>query len=157
MSTLERAIAIAVEAHAGQVDKAGSPYVLHPLRVMLSLKGNEERIVGVLHDVVEDCRQWSFDRLRSEGFSPSVLSGLEAVTKREDEHGDKNYDRFIARAGTDPIGRLVKIADLKDNMDLSRIAWPTAEDIARLGKYCWPTQFSRTSTMTADTNSVGPG
>ncbi len=69
MSTLERAIVIAVEAHAGQIDKAGSPYVLHPLRVMLNLRTTDERIVGVLHDVCEDCPGWDFERLRREGFS----------------------------------------------------------------------------------------
>ena len=69
MSTLQRAIEIAVAAHKGQIDKAGSPYVLHPLRIMLKLRSDDERIVGVLHDVVEDCEGWSFERLAEEGFS----------------------------------------------------------------------------------------
>jgi len=59
---LEKAIKIALEAHIGQVDKGGNPYILHPLRVMLSLNSEEERIVGVLHDVVEDCEGWSWER-----------------------------------------------------------------------------------------------
>jgi len=58
---LEKAIKIAVEAHMGQVDKGGNPYILHPLRVMLSLNSEEERIVGVLHDVVEDCEGWTWE------------------------------------------------------------------------------------------------
>jgi (p)ppGpp synthase/HD superfamily hydrolase len=65
MSSLERAIAIAAEAHTGQVDKAGAPYVLHPLRMLLSLSSNDERIVAVLHDVCEDCPGWTLHRLRS--------------------------------------------------------------------------------------------
>jgi (p)ppGpp synthase/HD superfamily hydrolase len=64
MSTLERAIAIAAKAHAGQVDKAGAPYVLHPLRIMLRKSSIDERIVAVLHDVCENCPGWTFERLR---------------------------------------------------------------------------------------------
>lgn len=131
MSTLERAVAIAAEAHAGQVDKAGEPYLLHPLRVMLALATQEARIVGVLHDVVEDCPGWTFDRLRAEGFSEAVLAGLDAVTKREGE----DYEVFVRRAAQDPIGRQVKRADLIDNSDMARIAAPTARDHARLARY----------------------
>lgn len=135
MSTLERAIAIAAEAHAGQVDKAGAPYILHPLRVMLSLHSIEEQIAGVLHDLVEDCPEWTFDRLRHEGFSEPIIAALEAVTKREGEHGDANYTTFVRRARGNKIGRQVKLADLLDNMDLSRLASPTETDLARVRKY----------------------
>ena len=118
MSTLERAIAIAVEAHSGQIDKAGSPYMLHPLRVMLALRTNDERIVGVLHDVCEDCPGWDFDRLRREGFSETIIEALASVTKIKGE----NYEDFVLRAAGNAIGRHVKKADLVDNSDLSRIA-----------------------------------
>ena len=131
MSTLERAIAIAVEAHAGQFDKAGTPYIIHPLRVMLSLKSNNERIVGVLHDVCEDCPGWDFDRLRREGFSEIVIDALRSVTKIEGE----SYDDFVVRASRNEIGRAVKIADLIDNSDVSRISEPTDRDRERLAKY----------------------
>jgi hypothetical protein len=130
MSTVERAIAIAAEGHAGQLDKAGNPYVLHPLRVMLRLDTPEERMAGVLHDVVEDCG-WSIDDLRAEGFSEAVLRAVEAVTKRDGE----TYDEFVARAAADPIGRRVKLADLEDNCDLRRIHHPTEKDFARIEKY----------------------
>jgi (p)ppGpp synthase/HD superfamily hydrolase len=73
MSTLERAIIIAAEAHAGQVDKAGAPYALHPLRMMLRVSSTDERIAAVLHDVCEDCQGWTFDRLRAEGFSEHIM------------------------------------------------------------------------------------
>jgi (p)ppGpp synthase/HD superfamily hydrolase len=92
MSTLERAIAISAEAHAEQVDKAGAPYVLHPLRMMLGMTTLEERIVAVLHDVCEDCPGWTFDRLRSEGFSEEILAALDAVTKRDGEAGRAALD-----------------------------------------------------------------
>jgi (p)ppGpp synthase/HD superfamily hydrolase len=90
MSTLETAIAIAAEAHEGQVDKAGAPYILHPLRVMLRLDTNEERIVAVLHDVVEDCKGWSFKRLKAEKFSDRVIGALKALTKRK--QGEPDYE-----------------------------------------------------------------
>jgi (p)ppGpp synthase/HD superfamily hydrolase len=131
VNSLERAIAIAVEAHAGQVDKAGTPYILHPLRVMLSLHTNDERIVGVLHDVCEDCPGWDFERLRREGFSEMIIVALASVTKIEGE----SYEDFVLRAARNPIGRNVKKADLMDNSDISRIAKPTARDHERLAKY----------------------
>ncbi|MBP5947673.1 MULTISPECIES: HD domain-containing protein [Pseudomonas] len=128
--TLERAIAIAATAHAGQVDKGGAPYILHPLKVMLRMTTLEERIVAVLHDVVEDC-EISLDDLRKEGFSEGVLSAIESVTKVPGE----SYEDFVERAAQNPIGRVVKLADLEENSDLSRIASPSWEDLERIEKY----------------------
>lgn len=128
---LERAITIAVQAHAGQRDKAGAPYILHPLRVMFALEGNLARIVGVLHDVVEDSPDWSLERLRAEGMTEEVLSGLESVTRRADE----SYEAFVSRAAAHPVGRLVKLADLDDNLDVRRLATVTEKDQRRLAKY----------------------
>lgn len=130
MPTLERAIEIAAKAHAGQVDKAGEAYILHPLRVMLSLNTKEERIVGVLHDVVEDT-DVTLEHLEFEGFSDEVLTALQALIKKNGE----SRMQAAARAKEDPIARAVKLADNKDNSDLSRIANPTAEDYARLEEY----------------------
>lgn len=130
LSTLERAIEIAAIAHARQVDKGGSPYILHPLRVMMTLKTLEERIVAVLHDVVEDS-DWTFDRLRAEGFSDDVLDAIDAVTRRAGE----SYEEFVRRARLSEIGRVVKLADLMDNRDLSRIPSPTQADRQRVLKY----------------------
>jgi len=131
MSTLERAIAIAAEAHAGQTDKAGAPYILHPLRVMLRVRSNNARIAAVLHDLVEDCAGWSLNRLRQEGFSEEVIAAIESVTKRDGE----DYDAFVRRAAANPIGREVKLADLRDNTDPSRVLAGTEKDRARLAKY----------------------
>jgi (p)ppGpp synthase/HD superfamily hydrolase len=130
MSTLERAIQIAAAAHVGQVDKAGAPYILHPLRVMMQLEEERERIVGVLHDVIEDT-PISIEALRAEGFSDEVLSALECLTKRPGEE----YTAFIARAGSSSLSRRVKLADLRDNANLERLASPTREDRARAEKY----------------------
>ena len=131
MSTLNRAIAIAAEAHAGQVDKAGVPYVLHPLRMMLRMSSIDDRIVAVLHDLCEDCPGWSFDQLRTEGFSDLIIESLDSVTKRDGE----GYEDFVRRAAANPIGRRVKLADLIDNSDLSRIADPSEHDFRRIEKY----------------------
>ncbi|PTT26839.1 HD domain-containing protein [Pseudomonas sp. HMWF021] len=128
--TLERAIALAATAHAGQVDKGGAPYILHPLKVMLRMTTPEERIVAVLHDVVEDCGI-SLDDLRKEGFSEEVLDAIESVTKVPGE----SYEDFVERAEQNPIGRVVKLADLEENSDLSRIASPSWEDLERIEKY----------------------
>ena len=128
--SLEHAIAIAAAAHEGQVDKGGAPYILHPLKVMLRVNTLEERIVAVLHDVVEDCGI-SFDDLRNEGFSETVLMAIASVTKVPDE----SYEEFVERVAQNPIGRVVKLADLEENSDLSRIAEPSWEDLERVEKY----------------------
>jgi (p)ppGpp synthase/HD superfamily hydrolase len=142
---LEKAIKIAVEAHTGQVDKGGNPYILHPLRVMLSLDTEEERIVGVLHDVVEDCEGWTWERLKEQGCSDEIIAALKSVSKTpkeeaeyrslpEDEKLD-HYLAFIQRAKANKIGRNVKAADIRDNLDISRIDSLTSSDIRRLERY----------------------
>ncbi|GID08896.1 HD domain-containing protein [Pseudomonas sp. 008] len=128
--SLERAIAIAAAAHEGQVDKGGAPYILHPLKVMLRVNTLEERIVAVLHDVVEDCGV-NLDDLRKEGFSEVVLTAIASVTKVPGE----SYEAFVERAAQNPIGRVVKLADLEENSDLSRIAQPSWDDLERVEKY----------------------
>lgn len=130
MSTLEKAIALAAQAHAGQVDKAGEPYILHPLRVMLRLTSPEARMAAVLHDALEDT-DITPERLRQEGFSRDVIEAVLAVTKREGE----TYEDFVRRAAQHPIGRQVKGADLEDNCDLSRLKNPNPKDLARMDKY----------------------
>ena len=128
--TLERAIEIAARRHAGQVDKGGAPYILHPLRVMLRVAPGAQQIVAVLHDVVEDS-EVTFEDLEREGFSAEVINGLRAVTKVEGE----SYEDFVARAALDPVGKKVKLADLMENSDLSRIAEPSQKDLGRVEKY----------------------
>jgi (p)ppGpp synthase/HD superfamily hydrolase len=129
--TVEDAILLATVKHRGQLDKAGQPYILHPLRVMLRLKTTKERIVGVLHDVVEDCGV-TLDELRELGYPEEVVVALEALTKREGE----NYDDFIDRIlEASVLAQHVKIADLEDNSDLSRLETVTASDEARAAKY----------------------
>ena len=129
---LAKAIEIAASAHSEQKDKGGSPYILHPIRVMMSLNTEEEKIVGVLHDVVEDSEDWDFDRLREQGFAEDIISALKSVTKQSDA---ENYEAFIERAGRNQIGRNVKIADIKDNLDVTRIGPLKEKDLLRINKY----------------------
>jgi (p)ppGpp synthase/HD superfamily hydrolase len=133
MASLEDAIALAVEAHRGQLEYDGSPYVLHPLRVMvrLGLEAPEAaRIVAVLHDVVEDTPV-TLDDLRRRGFSEEVLTALDLVTRRDDE----TYEQFIERLLPNEIARAVKRADLQDNMEIVRLPAVTPKDVDRLARY----------------------
>lgn len=127
---LEKAILIATKAHNGQLDKGGQPYILHPLRVMQSCNSDLEKICAVLHDVIEDTNI-SLNELREEGFSEEVLVILDLLTKKEQE----DYSTFIDRINTNETACRVKIADLQDNMNLSRIKSPSIEDKKRVEKY----------------------
>ena len=116
MNALTRAIVMAAQAHDGQIDKAGQPYILHPLRVMQSVSGEDQRIVAALHDVVEDC-DISLDTIETE-FGRDIRNGVDAMTRREGE----DYPAFILRAAADPIARIVKLADIADNTSEARSA-----------------------------------
>lgn len=131
MATLERAIEIAKQAHAGQVDKAGVDYIEHPLRVMEMGKDENEKIVGVLHDVVEDS-DWTFEMLEAEGFSSEIIEALRCVTKLSE---DEDYDHFINRIKGSRLAIKVKLCDLVDNLDTSRLVNVTDSDIKRIRKY----------------------
>ncbi len=131
MSTLQRAIEIATEAHKGQFDKAGKEYIGHPLRVMEMGKSEEEKIVGVLHDLVEDTH-WTFEMLEAEGFSQEIIAALKFVTKVSE---NENYDDFIERVKKNPLAVAVKINDLTDNMDIRRLPYLSDKDVKRLKKY----------------------
>ena len=131
MSTLQRAIEIATEAHKGQLDKSGKDYIGHPLRVMEMGKSENEKIVGVLHDVIEDT-DWTFEALAEEGFSKDVIDALRCVTKLSE---NENYDDFIERVKKNPLAVAVKINDLSDNMDIRRLPYLSDKDVKRLKKY----------------------
>lgn len=131
MSDLNRAIEIAVEAHKGQKDKVGQSYYRHVFRVMERGKSDEEKICGILHDVVEDT-DWTFEALEKEGFSKQIIDALRCVTK---ESEDEDYDHFTERVSKNPLAIRVKINDLLDNMDISRYNRLTERDLVRLNKY----------------------
>jgi (p)ppGpp synthase/HD superfamily hydrolase len=127
---LEKAIQCAVKAHAGQKDKAGAPYILHPLRIMMKMDSQAGMIAAMLHDVVEDSSVTLSD-LRAEGFSEEVIAAVDHLTRREGEA----YEIFINRLRHNPLAVKVKLADLEDNMDIRRIENVTGRDIERIQKY----------------------
>jgi len=133
-SDLEQLLATALElaerAHQGQVDKAGAPYIGHPKRVMAALDDPTAKIVGLLHDAVEDS-PLTLRELADRGFPAVIVSAVDAVTKRDGEP----YEGYLERVKADFIALQVKIADMQDNMDLGRIPRPTDKDRARLEKY----------------------
>jgi (p)ppGpp synthase/HD superfamily hydrolase len=128
---LEDAIAIASLAHCGQVDKAGQPYILHPLRVMLQLTEHTDRVCAVLHDMIEDTN-WSLAKFKVlPSMTPEILAVLDLLTHR----GQDTYDQYIDRIMANKTACWVKLADLEDNMDLKRLPEITDQDQARHAKY----------------------
>jgi (p)ppGpp synthase/HD superfamily hydrolase len=131
MATLERAIQIAVEAHRGQTDRVGVPYVAHLFSVMDRGKTLDEKIVGVLHDLVEDT-SWTLDDLRAEGFSENIIEAIRCISKITD---DEDYEEYIERVKSNALAIKVKLNDLLDNMNILRYEQLTERDLKRLNKY----------------------
>ena len=139
MATIEKAIQIAARAHEGQKDKDGQPYILHPLRAMMSVEGEEAQIVAVLHDVIEDTSVTA-DDLRQAGFSEQVVAAVLCVTHRKDEP----YADYVVRCKGNEIARRVKLADLEDNSRLDRVLLRPDRfeaDAARLRRYVLSYKF----------------
>lgn len=130
MATLEQAISLASKQHEGQVDKANAPYILHPLRIMLNVPTIEHKIVAVLHDILEDT-ETTIEDLYQFGFQQHIIDAIVALTKKQ---GETRLEA-AQRARQNPIARVVKLADINDNMDLSRIQSPTVKDFERLKEY----------------------
>lgn len=127
---LEKALLIAIQAHEGQVDKSGSAYIFHPIRVSNRCNTEEERIAALLHDTIEDT--WvTPEYLLSEGFPATIVEAILSVTRNENE----SYEDFILRSKQNHIGKQVKIHDLEDNMDITRLRQLTEKDMERLNKY----------------------
>lgn len=127
---LEKAIALAAEAHVGQQDKAGQAYILHPLRCMLRQTEPLAMIAAMLHDVVEDTG-WTLEALREAGFPAPALEAVDRVTRRKEE----SYEAFIERVAENPLAVAVKLADLEDNMNLLRLSELGERELARLARY----------------------
>ena len=131
--TIDEAILVAAKAHEGQLDTAGKPYILHPLRVMMTVEGpalDSARIAAVLHDVVEDSA-WTVETLDAQ----YRLTAEEQAALRLLTHGDdENYAAYIERVAADPVARTVKVADLRDNLDITRLETITERDATRVSK-----------------------
>ena len=130
MLLYQQALAIAKDAHKGQVDKAGVEYIQHPLFVASLVEGELAKTVALLHDVVEDS-DWTLEDLRKEGLPEEVVQAVGILTKKRNE----NYEEYILRVKQNPLARQVKLADLKHNSDLSRLDNVTDRDRKRVAKY----------------------
>lgn len=138
---LELAIKVAAEAHAGQVDKGGKPYINHPQAVAASLTNTEYKIVAYLHDVCEDT-SITFDDLKDMGFTYRIVNSIRLLTKTD----ELTYEEYLRRLRMDSCARAVKMADLKHNMDITRIPDPSEKDYARIEKYKKSLAFLESST-----------
>lgn len=130
LNNLERALVIAALAHAGQRDKAGEPYILHPLRMMLKLQGEQERQVALLHDVLEDT-EITEEELTEAGFDEEVLEAVRILTRRPGE----SRMQAAKRAAENPLALQVKLADNADNLKPGRIPEPDEADQERMKEY----------------------
>lgn len=131
MNLLEKAITLALRAHSGQVDRLGHPYVLHPLHLMLQMDTDVERMVAVLHDVVEDTEITLAD-LEEAGFPPQVLEAVQLLTHNKEQ---SSYQEYVRALKANPIARKVKLADLQHNMDIRRLDRVRQKDLDRLERY----------------------
>lgn len=147
MTHIEIALRIALEAHEGQTDKAGDPYILHPLRVMQNVKGTDTKIVALLHDVIEDSVVTAQYLLES-GFPAHIVRSVETLTKTE----GMDYGAYLAEVVKDPVAREVKLADLHDNLALTRMNTVTEMDLPRLNKYLSALEFLDTRQPASVTN-----
>ena len=130
MADIDKALSIAVQAHYGQKDRYGKPYILHPLRVMQKVATDGEKIVAILHDLIEDT-DWTVEKLSDQGFSQEIILAVDALSKRIDE----SYVDYIERLSKNPLAVNVKLCDLEDNMDIRRMQHVSQADGERLARY----------------------
>ena len=124
------ALELAVEKHKNQTDKAGNPYILHPLHVMENVNSKEGKIVAILHDIIEDT-DITENYLLKIGLSKRIVDAVVALTRSE----DIDYQEYIKTLSSNPLAKEVKLADLEHNMDLKRLPTLEEQDLERNRKY----------------------
>lgn len=124
------ALELAVEKHKNQTDKAGNPYILHPLHVMENVNSKEGKIVAILHDIIEDT-DVTEDYLLKIGLSKRIVDAVVALTRSK----DMDYQEYIKNLSSNPLAKEVKLADLEHNMDLKRLPTLEKKDLERNRKY----------------------
>lgn len=129
---LSRMISLATERHAGQFDKGGRPYILHPLTVMHRLRTDDEELqcIAIGHDLIEDTNVTGAE-LREIGFSERVIAGIQDLSKWENQ----TTEEYRARVKANPDARRVKIEDLRHNSDIRRLKGVTEKDVKRMVRY----------------------
>ena len=121
--------ALATKAHEGQTDKAGLPYITHPERVASRMENPEAQVIGWLHDTVEDTPITLRDIETT--FGPETAAAVDAISRRDGEP----WSDYLERVAANPMARQIKISDLIDNSNLSRIPHVTLKDVERQKKY----------------------
>ena len=127
---LELALSIATKAHRGQFDKVGIDYIEHPIYVASQVDTEEEKAVALLHDVIEDS-SFTAEELLLAGLSETVVTAVQILSKKKGQ----DYQTYLENVKSNPLARVVKLADLKHNSDLSRLSSVTDKDLERLEKY----------------------
>lgn len=133
MNQLATALAITAEAFIDKLDKAGKPYMLHCLRVMHKLHSEDQELnaIAIMHDLVEDCPEWTLQKLANAGFSLRILSALTLLTHKKED----TYEEYIKKISTNPDAVKVKLADLRDNSNITRLKGLRKKDFDRIEKY----------------------
>lgn len=129
-SMVDLALSIARQAHEGQLDKAGVDYIEHPIYVVSQVDTEEEKAVALLHDVIEDSSVTA-EELLNAGLPETVVTAIQILSKKKGQ----DYQTYLENVKSNPLARVIKLADLKHNSDLSRLPSITAEDRERLKKY----------------------
>ena len=129
-SIVDLALSIARKAHEGQLDKAGVDYIKHPIYVASQVDTEKEKAVALLHDVIEDSPV-SAEELLQAGLPETVVTAVQVLTKKKEQ----DYQTYLETVKKNPLARVVKLADLKHNSDLSRLSSITEKDRERLKKY----------------------
>lgn len=136
---IDEALLLTTTHFQGLVDKSGQPYILHCLRVMLNFTDARSQQVGLMHDLIEDTSV-TLEHLRQQGFAPEVIEALDLMTHRS----DRSYADYVRKLKGNEVARQVKMADLRDNTSLTRIAFRSdsaREDLARIRKYVISYQY----------------
>ena len=126
----KKALSLCFDAHKGQVDKSGLPYVFHPFHLAMEMTDELSTVVALLHDVIEDS-DYTLQDLENMGFPPAVLEAISLMTHQE----GVPYMEYVANIKTNPLARVVKMADLRHNSNIARVDNPTEKDYARVEKY----------------------
>ena len=129
-SHLEKALALALQAHQGQTDKSGLPYILHPIRLMMRVEDSQAKVVALLHDVLEDSDMTEND-LKNAGFDKQIIEAVVCLTKTP----STDYMEYIRRIKKNSLATQVKLVDLEDNLNANRLKEIEQKDCERMARY----------------------
>ena len=130
---LSRAISIVAGAFEGTLDKGGEPYILHCLRVMDGVQGTERKCIAVMHDLLEDCPdKWSARKLYNAGFNDRIVQAIQTLTH---DKAKQTYEDYIKGIALNEDCTAIKLKDLEDNSNITRLKGIGKKDLNRMEKY----------------------